>query len=135
MVGGGNPNTSPPHLLGAFYLDDDSRTHFARVGAFATDVSTELREFSLREGLARQAAAEHRTLRIVSETNKLLSVSAGAGTVGPACIPFIPVMNQDDVLAIDVLASSAPVSQQQQTPLDTLIPTVALHTKILPVNL
>ncbi|WP_353064478.1 response regulator [Tunturibacter psychrotolerans] len=118
-------------LYGAFYLADDSRTHFARVGAFATDVSTELREFSLGEGLAGQAAAEHRTLRIVSETNKLLSVSTGAGTVSPACILFIPVMNQDDVLAIIELASSAPVSEQQQALLDALLPTVALNTKIL----
>jgi signal transduction histidine kinase/DNA-binding response OmpR family regulator/HPt (histidine-containing phosphotransfer) domain-containing protein len=118
-------------LYGAFYLADDSRTHFARVGAFATDVSTELREFSLGEGLAGQAAAEHRTLRIVSDTNKLLSVSTGAGTVSPACILFIPVMNQDDVLAIIELASSATVSEQQQALLDALLPTVALNTKIL----
>jgi signal transduction histidine kinase/DNA-binding response OmpR family regulator len=118
-------------LYGAFYLADDSRTHFARVGAFATDASTELREFSLGEGLAGQAAAERRTLRIISETDKLLSVSTGAGTVSPACILFIPVMNQDDVLAIIELASSAPVSEQQQTLLDALLPTVALNTKIL----
>jgi signal transduction histidine kinase/CheY-like chemotaxis protein len=118
-------------LYGAFYLADDTRTHFARVGAFATEVSTELREFSLGEGLVGQAAAERRTLRIVSETNKLLGVSTGTGTVNPACILFIPVITQDDVLAIIELATSAPVSEQQQALLDALLPTVALNTKIL----
>jgi signal transduction histidine kinase/CheY-like chemotaxis protein len=118
-------------LYGAFYLADDSRTNFARVGAFATDVSTEPREFSLGEGLVGQAAAERRTLRIVSETNKLLGVSTGTGTVNAACILFIPVITQDDVLAVIELATSAPVSEQQQALLDALLPTVALNTKIL----
>jgi signal transduction histidine kinase/DNA-binding response OmpR family regulator/HPt (histidine-containing phosphotransfer) domain-containing protein len=118
-------------LYGAFYLADDSRSHFARVGAFATDVSAEPREFPLGEGLVGQAAAERRTLRITSEANKLLSVSTGAGAVTPACVLFVPVMNQDDVLAIIELAPSAPVSEQQQALLDALLPTVALNTKIL----
>ncbi len=118
-------------LYGAFYLADDTRTHFARVGAFATDVSAEPREFALGEGLVGQAAAERRTLRITSEAKKLLSVSTGSGAVTPACVLFVPVMNQDDVLAIIELAPSAPVSEQQQALLGALLPTVALNTKIL----
>jgi signal transduction histidine kinase/CheY-like chemotaxis protein len=118
-------------LYGGFYLADDGRTRFARVGAFATDVSAEPREFALGEALVGQAAAERRTLRIFSQTNKLLSVSTGAGAVTPACLLFVPVMNQDDVLAIIELAPSAPVSEQQQALLDALLPTVALNTKIL----
>jgi putative methionine-R-sulfoxide reductase with GAF domain len=118
-------------LYGAFYLADDSRATFTRLGAFATDASREPREFAIGEGLVGQAAAERRTLRIVSETNKLLGVSTGTGTVNPACILFIPVLNQGDVLAVIELATSAPVSEQQQALLDALLPTVALNTKIL----
>jgi len=118
-------------LYGAFYLADDSYTHFARVGAFAMDVSDEPREFALGEGLVGQAATERRTLRIASEANKLLSVSTGAGAVTPACVFFVPVVNQDDVLAVIELAPSAPVSAPQQALLDALLPTVALNTKIL----
>ena len=118
-------------LYGAFYLADDDRTHFARVGAFATDVSAEPREFALGEALVGQAAAERRTLRIVSQANQLLSVSTGAGAVTPACVLFVPVMNQEDVLAVIELAPSALVSERQQALLDALLPTVALNTKIL----
>lgn len=118
-------------LYGAFYLGDDSHAHFARVGAFATDVSAEPREFALGEGLVGQAATERRTLRIASEANKLLCVSTGAGEVTPACVLFVPVVNQDDVLAVIELAPSAPVSEPQQALLDALLPTVALNTKIL----
>ncbi len=118
-------------LYGAFYLADESRTRFARVGAFATDVSAEPREFALGESLVGQAAAERRSLRIASGADKPLQVSTGAGAVTPACILFIPVMNQDDVLAVIELAPSAPVSESQQALLDALLPTVALNTKIL----
>ncbi len=118
-------------LYGAFYLADDSHSHFARVGAFAMDVSAEPREFALGESLVGQAATERRTLRITSEANKLLSVSTGAGKVTPACVLFVPVMNQDDVLAVIELAPSADVSEPQQALLDALLPTVALNTKIL----
>ncbi len=118
-------------LYGGFYLADENHTRFARVGSFATDVSKEPREFSLGEGLVGQAAVERRTLRIVPGANNALTVSTGSGSVSPACVLFVPVMNQDDVLAVIELAPSAPVSERQQALLDALLPTVALNTKIL----
>jgi signal transduction histidine kinase/DNA-binding response OmpR family regulator/HPt (histidine-containing phosphotransfer) domain-containing protein len=118
-------------LYGAFYLSDENRTRFSRVGAFAMDVSTEPREFALGDALVGQAAAERRTLRIVSGADKRFEVSTGAGAVTPACVLFVPVMNQDDVLAVIELAPSTPVSERQQALLDALLPTVALNTRIL----
>ena len=122
-------------LYGAFYLADDSHTRFSRVGAFATDVATEPREFLLGEGLVGQAAVEQRSLRIVSTAEKPLLVFAGVGTVTPACVLFVPVINQGVVLAVIELASSAPVSERQQALLDALLPRVALNTKILATTL
>jgi signal transduction histidine kinase/CheY-like chemotaxis protein len=118
-------------LYGAFYLADDSHTRFTRVGAFATDVATKPREFALGEALVGQAAVERRTLRIVSTAEKPLQVFAGVGTVTPACVLFVPLINQDVVLAVIELAPSAPVSERQQALLDALLPRVALNTKIL----
>jgi len=118
-------------LYGAFYLADDSHTRFTRVGAFATDVATEPREFALGAALVGQAAVERRTLRIVSTAQKPLQVFAGVGTVTPACVLFVPLINQDVVLAVIELAPSAPVSERQQALLDALLPRVALNTKIL----
>ena len=118
-------------LYGAFYLADDSHTRFTRVGAFATDVSTEPRQFALGEALVGQAAAERRSLQIVPGADKPVEVSVGGVKVTPACILFVPVMNQDAVLAVVELAPSALVSERQQALLDALLPTVALNTKIL----
>jgi len=118
-------------LYGAFYLADDSHTNFSRVGAFATDVSTKPREFAHGEALVGQAAVEQRSLRIVSTPENPLQVSVGVGTVTPACVLFVPLINQDVVLAVIELAPSAPVSERQQALLDALLPRVALNTKIL----
>jgi signal transduction histidine kinase/DNA-binding response OmpR family regulator len=118
-------------LYGAFYLADQSQRCFTRVGAFATDVSMEPRTYSLGEALVGQAAVEGRSLKIVSSADNPLQVSAGVGFLTPACVLFIPVLNQDVVLAVIELAPSAPVSGRQQSLLDALLPTVALNTKIL----
>ena len=118
-------------LYGAFYLADDSHTRFTRVGAFATDVAIEPREFALGEALVGQAAAERRTLQVASTANQPLQVSVGVTTVTPACVLFVPVIHQDVVLAVIELASAAPVSERQQALLDLLLPAVALNTKIL----
>ena len=118
-------------LYGAFYLADEGHERFTRVGAFATDTSTQPREFALGEALVGQAALERRRLQMVSTSEKPLRVSAGVGTVTPACVLFVPVINQDVVLAVIELAPSAPVSARQQALLDALLPTVALNTKIL----
>jgi signal transduction histidine kinase/CheY-like chemotaxis protein len=118
-------------LYGAFYLADEDHVRFARVGAFAMDVSVEPREFAIGDALVGQAAAERRSLRIIPGVDKQLNVSIGSGTVAPACVLFIPVINQNDVLGVIELAPSAPVSDNQKTLLDALLPTVALNTKIL----
>ena len=118
-------------LYGAFYLADDSHTHFGRIGAFATEVAVEPQGYSLGEGLVGQAAAELRTLQISSSAGNPLQISAGVAKVTPACVLFIPVVHQDAVLAVIELAPSAPVTERQQALLDLLLPTVALSTKIL----
>jgi signal transduction histidine kinase/CheY-like chemotaxis protein len=122
-------------LYGAFYVADDASTRFTRVGAFATDVSAEPREFALGEALVGQAAAERRTLRIASSPDTSLQVSTGVGSMTPACVLFVPVVYQDVVLAIMELAPSSQVSERQQIFLDALLPTVALNTKILATKL
>ncbi|HYK36707.1 hybrid sensor histidine kinase/response regulator [Alloacidobacterium sp.] len=118
-------------LYGAFYLADQNQTHFTRVGSFAMDVATEPRQIALGEALVGQAAVERRSLQIVSTADKPLQVSVGIGTVTPACVLYIPVINQSVVLAVVELAPSASVSPRQQALFDTLLPTVALNTKIL----
>ena len=118
-------------LFGAFYLGDKDYTRFARIGAFATDVATEPREYALGEGLVGQAAEERRSLKIMASADKPLKIATGVGTVEPACVFFLPVIQQNVVIAVIELATAAPISEKQQMLLDALLPTVALNTTIL----
>jgi signal transduction histidine kinase/DNA-binding response OmpR family regulator/HPt (histidine-containing phosphotransfer) domain-containing protein len=118
-------------LFGAFYLGDKDYTRFARIAAFATDVATEPREYALGEGLVGQAAEERRSLKIMASADNPLKIATGVGTVEPACVFFLPVIQQDVVIAVIELATAAPISERQQMLLEALLPTVALNTTIL----
>ena len=118
-------------LFGALYLGDKDHTRFTRIGAFATDVATEPREYALGEGLVGQAAKERRSLKIMASADKPLKIATGVGTVEPACLFFLPVIQLNVVIAVIELATAAPISEKQQMLLDALLPTVALNTTIL----
>jgi signal transduction histidine kinase/DNA-binding response OmpR family regulator len=118
-------------LFGAFYLRGKDHTRFRRMAAFATDVATEPREYALGEGLVGQAAEERRNLKIMAPTDQPLKIATGVGTVEPACVFFLPVIQKEVVIAVIELATAAPISERQQMLLDTLLPTVALNTAIL----
>jgi signal transduction histidine kinase/DNA-binding response OmpR family regulator/HPt (histidine-containing phosphotransfer) domain-containing protein len=118
-------------LFGALYLGDKDHTRFTRIGAFATDVATEPREYALGEGLVGQAAEERRTLKISASADRPLKIATGVGTVEPACVLFLPVIQQNAIIAVIELATAVPLSERQQMLLDALLPTVALNTTIL----
>jgi signal transduction histidine kinase/DNA-binding response OmpR family regulator/HPt (histidine-containing phosphotransfer) domain-containing protein len=118
-------------LFGAFYLGDKDHRRFIRIGGFATDVATEPREYALGEGLVGQAAEERRTLKIMASADKPLKIATGVGTVEPACVFFLPVIQQNVVIAVIELATAVLMSERQQMLLDALLPTVALNTTIL----
>ena len=118
-------------LLGAFYLADGDHSRFTRIGAFATHVAAEPREYSVGEGLVGQAAKEQRSLKIVASADTPLRIATGVGTLEAACEFFLPVLQQKVVIAVIELATAAPMSERQQKLLDSLLPTVALNTTIL----
>jgi two-component system, sensor histidine kinase and response regulator len=122
-------------LYGAFYLADESRSRFARVGAFAADVSTEPLKFTLGQGLIGQAAAERRTLDLSSAQGESLSISGGLGAVNARQLLIIPVLHQSTLMGVLELAMLTPVSARQQALLDALIPAVAANAEILSANL
>ena len=118
-------------LFGAFYIGNRDRTRFMRIGAFATDVAAQPREYALGEGLVGQTAEERRSLKIAASGDKPLKIATGVGTVEPACVYFLPVLQQKVVIAVIELATAAPIAERQQLLLDALLPTVALNATIL----
>ena len=122
-------------LYGAFYLGNKSRMRFARVGGFALERVGEPREFALGEGLVGQAAVERRTLVLSSDPGSQFQISAGIGTVTARHLLYMPVLKQDNVVAVLELAPAASLSERQRSLLDALLPTVALNAEILSGNI
>jgi two-component system sensor histidine kinase/response regulator len=122
-------------LHGAFYLSDESRTHFNRAGAFAADVSVGPREFEIGEGLVGQAAVERRTIVLSPADGSPISISSGLGVVTARQLLIIPVLHQSALAGILDLATVETISDRQQALLDALVPTAAANAEILSANL
>jgi len=120
---------SVPLIYGALYIADENRKQFSRAGAFAINDAGSPREFALGEGLAGQAAVERRPLEIAAGSD--VRITAGMGTVTPGKILFVPVVNQDVVIAVIELAPVSSLDEHQQAFLDALLPSVALSAEIL----
>ena len=118
-------------VCGVFYLADNDHEHFTRVSGFAVDDPNEVCRFALGEGLVGQAASERRTLTVRAGADSYVQIASGAGVVSPQHLLFVPVLDQGAVLAVLELAPSAPLSDRQQDFLESLMPTVALNTRIL----
>ena len=121
-------------LFGALYLGDKGHiTALRGLAHFATEVATEPREYALGQGLVGQAAEERRTLKIVASADKPLKIATGVwGTVEPACVFFLPVI-QSRALSSQLaeLATAVPVSERTADAARMrFLPTVALNTTI-----
>ena len=124
---------SIPLIYGAFYIADESQKRFFRVGTFAIKDAGSPLEFALGEGLAGQAAVERRPLEIAAGSD--VRITAGMGTVTPGKILFVPVVNQDVVIAVIELAPVSSLDERQQALFAALLPSVALSAEILSGNI
>jgi signal transduction histidine kinase/CheY-like chemotaxis protein len=124
---------SIPLIYGALYFAGENQKRFSRAGAFAINDVDSPREFALGEGLAGQAAVERRPLAVTAGDQ--VRITAGLGTVKPGNLLFLPVINQDAVIAVIELAPVSPLSERQQALLDALLPSIALSAEILAGNI
>ena len=121
-----------PLLYGTFYLADDKRTHYLRVGAFAIEDNVIRQEFALGEGLIGQAAVGRRPMEVAGDH---VRIAAGSGTVTPRTLHVLPVVNQDAVTAVIEIAPISPLTARQQAFVDALLPSVALNLEVLSGNI
>ena len=126
---------SIPLLYGALYVVHESPTRYVRVGGFALDGLDHALEFAMGEGLVGQAAVERRPLVIPAKEGDRVLVSTGMGTLKPHTLLFMPVVNQDVVVAVLELAPVLPLSERQQALLDVLLPALAVNSEMLASNI
>ena len=126
---------SIPLLYGAFHLYDDSQHRLFRVGTYALTSGSEASSVAVGEGLVGQAALERRVLEITPSNGDVLRVSTAAGTVTPAKLLFMPILNHQLLVGVLELATVSPLSDRQLSLFEALLPSVALNARLLSRNL
>ncbi|WP_018665088.1 response regulator [Heyndrickxia acidiproducens] len=118
--------------MGAFYLKraENGKAAFQKIAAYAEDRQNPGREqFSYGEGLIGQCALEKRSQLIADVPEDYALITSGLGEVKPRSLLIMPVIYEDEVLAVLELAS-----MKKFTPIQLELFKQMLHTLGMSVN-
>ncbi|MBF0627119.1 MAG: PAS domain S-box protein [Magnetococcales bacterium] len=119
---------------GAFYLHENGRLRLFNGYAFRERKGFHP-VFEVGEGLVGQCALEKSPILISRPPPDYVRVGSAMGEAPPRTILVLPVMRNDQLLAVVELAAFKPFDQHEQALLDGLIPLLAMSIEILDRNL
>ncbi|MDM5250963.1 ATP-binding protein [Lysinibacillus sp. G4S2] len=115
--------------LGAFYLREsiDNNIQFVKKAAFADEIdSVGIESFRLGQGLIGQCALEKRVLIFNDVPEDFRLIGTSLGEVPPKSIFIIPIVFENDVIAVVELATMTGFSELQQDLVKQVIGTFGL---------
>ncbi len=131
------PTVSAQH--GGFFLgvsEDDEPLELRLVASYAYerrgDVSN---RFKVGEGLVGQAALEKETIVVAEAPGDYIKISSGLGESGPVNVVVIPILFEDQVLAVMELAAFRPFSEVHLSFLDQLTETLGVVLNTIMANM
>jgi signal transduction histidine kinase/CheY-like chemotaxis protein len=92
-------------------------------------------KFKIGEALVGQAALEKTSILITRAPEDYIKVTSGLGEAAPVNIIVMPVLFEDEVLAVIELASLGPFSEVHQTFLDQLTDTIGVTLNTIIANM
>lgn len=88
------------------YKADDDKQKLKMISSYAYRVKdNKIPEYEFGEGLIGQVAVEKRVLSLKNVPNGYLTVESGLGSSNPGSLMIIPVINEDNLIAILEIAS------------------------------
>jgi HAMP domain-containing protein/signal transduction histidine kinase/CheY-like chemotaxis protein len=114
---------------GVFYVTkrEEDETKLELVASYGAEKSEELKqEFSLREGLIGQAAADRRPILLKEVPPDFIRIGSGLGHAKPANVNILPALFEDEVKAVIELASFNEFNETHQSFLDQLMESVGI---------
>jgi signal transduction histidine kinase/DNA-binding response OmpR family regulator/HAMP domain-containing protein len=114
---------------GVFYVSkrEEEETKLELVASYGAESAGELKqEFSLREGLIGQAAADRRPILLKDVPSDFIRIGSGLGDAKPANINILPALFEDEVKAVIELASFSEFNETHQSFLDQLMESVGI---------
>ena len=122
------PSVSASH--GAFYLNEAKDGEDPSLALLASYGFTERKRlanrFHLGEGLVGQAALEKKPILLTEAPTDYIKVGSGLGEASPVNIIVLPILFEDEVLAVIELGTFRPFSEVHKTYLDQLCETIGV---------
>jgi HAMP domain-containing protein/signal transduction histidine kinase/CheY-like chemotaxis protein len=130
------PMVSAQH--GAFFLaadDADGATELRLIASYGYEVRKSVaNRFALGESLVGQAALEKRPIIIVEAPGDYVRISSGLGSAPPVNIVVLPVLFEDQVLAVIELASFSKLTEVHRAFLDQLVESIGITLNTIIAN-
>jgi signal transduction histidine kinase/DNA-binding response OmpR family regulator/HAMP domain-containing protein len=114
---------------GVFYVTkrEEDETKLELVASYGAESPDALKqEFSLREGLIGQAAADRRPILLKDSPPDFIRIGSGLGHAKPANVNILPALFEDEVKAVIELASFNEFNETHQSFLDQLMESVGI---------
>jgi len=114
---------------GVFYVTkrEEEETKLELVASYGAESPQQLKdEFSLREGLIGQAAADRRPILLKDVPPDFIRIGSGLGNARPANVNILPALFEDEVKAVIELASFSEFNETHQSFLDQLMESVGI---------
>jgi HAMP domain-containing protein/signal transduction histidine kinase/DNA-binding response OmpR family regulator len=114
---------------GVFYVTkrEEDETKLELVASYGAESSEQLKQqFSLREGLIGQAAADRRPILLKDVPPDFIRIGSGLGHATPANVNILPALFEDEVKAVIELASFSEFNETHQNFLDQLMESVGI---------
>src|SRR2546421_8727841 len=131
------PVVSAQH--GAFYMAQSDNGDDAELRLLASygyksrkNISN---QFKFGEALVGQAALEKKMIVVTEAPDTYIKITSGLGEANPVNIIIVPVLFEDQVLAVIELASFRPFSEVHQTSLDQLTETIGVVLSTIIANM
>jgi HAMP domain-containing protein/CheY-like chemotaxis protein/GAF domain-containing protein len=126
---------------GAFYIaeegpaaDDDTELRLIATYGYKERKSIANR-FKVGEALVGQAALEKKPILITEAPEDYIRIASGLGEAAPTSIIVLPVLFEENVMAVVELASFTPFTQIQQTFLDQLAESIGVVLNTIQANM
>jgi signal transduction histidine kinase/DNA-binding response OmpR family regulator/HAMP domain-containing protein len=114
---------------GVFYVTrrEEEETKLELVASYGAESAEQLKQqFSLREGLIGQAAADRRPILLKDAPPEFIRIGSGLGHARPANVNILPALFEDEVKAVIELASFSEFNETHQNFLDQLMESVGI---------
>jgi len=120
---------------GAFYISDSAHASLQRAGGYACADSTCVSRVVWGEGLVGQACLEKKLISLPLAATDGVCTPYGLGQLNIHTILVVPVVHQDEVLAVLELGAMRPFSDERKSFLEMLLPVIAINLEILTGNI